>query len=107
MIASSLVAGAKWNDNFGNGADAKTLANADIPEIVARIANITIKGQVLGTGDVTNDRFGFVAQEIASMTVGPGTVLMNEGAGNDNDLTLLRYNLTGTLDTRVFEFDLG
>jgi hypothetical protein len=104
-IASDLVAGAKWNDNFGDGTDTKTLANADIPEIVARIANITIKGQVLGTGDIANDHFGFIAQEIVSMKIG-GThvVLLNAAPSNDNDTVLLRYNLTGTNDTRVFEF---
>lgn len=104
-IASNLVAGAAWNDNFGNGNDIKA-AGVDNPDIIARIASISVGGQVLGTGGTAGDQFGFIAQEIATMKIGTpaNTILLNLGAGNDNDPTSLRYNLSGTRDVRVFEF---
>ena len=50
--------------------------------------------------------FGFVAQEIADMKIGPaGSPLsLNSGGGNDNDPLILRYNVAGSRDVRVFEF---
>jgi hypothetical protein len=112
-IASNLVAGAAWNDNFGNNLDKKIGAGlppdpeiVDNPNIAARIANIVVKGQILGTDDIAGDRFGFIAQEIVSMKIGAAghLVLLDAGVGNDNDAATLRYNLTGTGDVRVFEF---
>ena len=104
-IASDLVAGAKWNNNFGNGTDVKS-SGVDNPDIVAQIAKISVTGAITGTGGNATDRFGFIAQEIVEMKTGPaGTVLsLNTDKGNDNDPASLRYNLGGTLDVRVFEF---
>lgn len=107
-IASDLVAGAKWNDNFGDGSDTKG-GGVDNPDIVASIASIAVKGQIVGTGDITTDRFGFIAQQIVVMKVGPTGTLVQLNAnigntGNDNDPASLRYNLAGTGDVRVFEF---
>lgn len=124
-IASDLVAGAAWNDNFGNGTDVKA-AGVDNPDIVAQIAAISVTGQFIGTGNNPADRFGFVAQEIKMFKLGAAVVVpvtpptppavpppnlpagnaisLNLGPGNDNDPNSLRYNLAGTLDVRVFEF---
>jgi hypothetical protein len=104
-IASNLVAGAAWNDNFADGTDVKA-AGVDNPNIVALIAKIRVNGQILGTGGNTADRFGFVAQQIGEMKFGPTSSLisLNADKGDDNDAASLRYNLAGTLDVRVFEF---
>ena len=50
-------------DGFGNANDA-LIAGAGA--IVARIASIKIGGLVAGTGALTNDHFGFVAEAIGS-----------------------------------------
>jgi hypothetical protein len=109
-IASDLVAGAKWNDNFGGNVggvatDAKSTVGADNPNIVATIAKIAIKGQIIGTGDNTTDHFGFVSQHIIEMKIGPAgsPLVLNELKRNDNDTTSLRYNVAGTGDVRLFE----
>lgn len=103
-IASDLVAGAAWNENFGDGNDLKA-TGVDNADIFSKIAKISVRGQILGTGGSTTDHFGFVAQEIVEMKIGPtGSALsLNAGNGNDNDPTSLRYNVAGTVDTRVFE----
>jgi hypothetical protein len=109
-IASSLVAGAKWNDNFGgniNGVatDAKSTVGFDQPNIISTIARIKIAGQIIGTGDIADDHFGFVAQHIVEMKIGPtgSALVLNAFKRNDNDPTSLRYNVAGTGDVRLFE----
>ena len=104
-IASNLVAGAAWSENFGDGHD-HIIPGVDSSNIVARIAKIGVTGQIIGTGGIATDRFGFVAQEIAEMKIGPdaSAISLNSGKGNDTDPVTLRYNLAGTLDVRVFEF---
>ena len=103
-IASDLVAGAAWSENFGDGHDVKA-AGVDNADIFSKIAKISVTGQIIGTGGSTTDHFGFVAQEIVEMKIGPtGSPLsLNAGNGNDNDPAALRYNVAGTVDARVFE----
>ena len=102
-VASNLVTGVKWNDNFGDGTDT-VIAGTNDSQLSARILNIKIGGQVIGTAGVTTDTFGFVAQTITVMTIGgKNAVGLNLGSGNDNDPVSLRYNLANTLDVRVFE----
>ncbi len=103
-IASDLVAGAAWSENFGDGNDVKA-TGVDNADIFSKIAKISVTGQIVGTGGSTPDHFGFVAQEIVEMKIGPSRspLSLNAGNGNDNDPTTLRYNVAGTVDTRVFE----
>ncbi len=126
-VASNLVAGAKWSDNFGDSIHVKA-TGVDDPKISARIGNISIGGHVFGTSDSTTDHYGFVAESIRQMTIGttvktvatvggsdtpggaapvptsPFAVFLAFGRGNDNDLVSTRYNLASTFDVRVFEF---
>ncbi len=105
-IASNLVAGAAYNETFGDGTD--TLSpGVENPDIIAKIAKITIGGQVFGTAGVTTDHFGFVAEEIGKFQLGKGKAgafSLSSGESNDNDPVLPRYNVGGTDDTRIFEF---
>ncbi len=104
-VASDLISGVAWNENFGNGTDRRA-PGVNNPDLSARIASIIIGGQVIGTADDPTDRFGFVAQQIDFLQFGPAgsKILFNKGWRNDNDPTALRYNLAGTGDVRVFEF---
>ena len=70
-IASSFVAGAKnsGSPKFGDANDV-TIGGGSAA-IVARIASISIGGQVVGTpSPATTDHFGFVAQQIGSFKAG-------------------------------------
>lgn len=126
-VASNLVAGAKWSNDFGDSVHVKA-TGVDDPKISARILNIAIGGQIVGTANSTTDHYGFVAEYIRQMTIGttvkaiaivPGSdtpagpapvptsqfaVFLSLGRGNDNDLVSNRYNLASTFDVRVFEF---
>jgi hypothetical protein len=103
-IASDLVAGVKWNENFGNNTDLKAVG-PDQADVISTITRIAVKGQVIGTGGNTTDHFGFLAQHIIEMQIGPAgsAVVLNEFRRNDNDPTSLRYNVAGTGDVRLFE----
>jgi hypothetical protein len=87
-IASNLVAGAEnttsSNADFGNGNDA--LIPGGNPALLDSIGSITIGGQVQGTlPAVSNtDSFGFVAQEIGSMSVAGTVIPIQAGPDNDN-----------------------
>jgi hypothetical protein len=110
-VASSLVAGAKWNDNFGDGTDV-IATGLDNIRITARFDSVSILGQIIGTAGVGTDHYGFVTQAVLAMSVGklassvPGknSISLTLGKGNDNDPVSLRYNLASTLDVRLFEF---
>ena len=85
-VASNLVAGAKnaasGNTNFGNGSDASIGAGS--AGIVAKIASITIAGQVFGTPKSvsTTDHFGFVAQQIGAVKIGGNSIVLTAGLDN-------------------------
>ena len=84
-IASSLVAGAtnptSGNRFFGNGGDA--LISGGSAAIQAKIASITIGGQVLGTIGGT-DQFGFVAEQIGLLKVAGTLIPLKPAAHVDN-----------------------
>jgi hypothetical protein len=87
-IASNLIAGAmnsaSANTNFGDGNDASI--GAGNPNIIAKIASITIGGQVFGTPNSTSssDQFGFVAEQIGSLKIGGNAIALAAGPHNDN-----------------------
>ena len=71
LIASSISAGTDpVNGVFGDGDDKFVGGNAGNPTIIAKIASITIGGQILGTVGGPQDRFGIIAEKIGSITVG-------------------------------------
>ena len=70
FIASSIAAGINpVNGVFGDGDDAFVGGNAGNATIIAKIASITIGGQLLGTSGGAPDSFGILAEEIGSITV--------------------------------------
>lgn len=110
FIASNIVAGAKYSNNFGDGNDLKSSGLDDV-SIVSKISSIIIKGQIYGTNE-QNDHFGFVAQNIVSFKFGNITNLLVPAMntlslipGASNDTIGLRYNLGSSLDVRVFEIN--
>lgn len=67
--ASNIAAGVKaGTDGLFGTADDQLIAAAN--GIIARIASISIKGQVLGTTDDAADHFGFVAEQIGAFKTG-------------------------------------
>jgi hypothetical protein len=58
---------------------------SDDTALIARIASITIKGNVIGTLDAA-DNFGFVAQQIDKVKFGGRTISLTAGPSNDNIL---------------------
>jgi hypothetical protein len=75
-IASSLIAGVNpTNGRIGDGNDTRLVgAFVDDPDVIAKIARITIGGQVLGILGNPTKTFGFGSEEIGSFKVG-GTAL--------------------------------
>jgi hypothetical protein len=111
-VASSIVAGAinLGNDGlpggtgsdadnaiFGNSHDAKITEAGDDAGIVSRIGSIIIRGQVFGT-QVTLDRYGFVAEEVAAFKVGSLKAPLTAGASNDGFIEIGPFN-----DVRIHE----
>ena len=97
-IAGSIVAGAEdlpTVNGYGTG-DRLQTAFDDVAQ-VARIAEITIGGNVGGTAGITNDHFGFVAQRIDKVRIAGGAVTLTAGPNNDDRL------IAGTNDFRVLE----
>jgi hypothetical protein len=82
--ASSLVAGAQDTGAPGFGVG-DSLQVSDDTALIARIASITIKGNVIGTLDAA-DNFGFVAQQIDKVKFGGRTISLTAGPSNDNVL---------------------
>ena len=78
--ASNLVAGAmntaSGNTKFGDGDDASISAGST--NITAKIASITIGGQLFGTPASVNstDQFGLVAQQIGTLTIGGNPIVI-------------------------------
>ena len=94
-VASNLVAGvmntASGNTKFGDANDASI--GVGTAGILAKIASITIAGQVFGTpasGSIT-DHFGFVAQHVLLVNVGtvPTAYAIALAAGPHNDNRLV------------------
>ena len=78
--------------NFGNADDHK-IAEPTPDQLFAKIASITVKGFALGTPGVAGDHFGFVAEQIGSLTIGAWKAPLTGGkdsAGFDitGDLTV-------------------
>jgi hypothetical protein len=95
-VRSDAAAGVSANDEGGFGTPDDTLA-AGGGSILAKIARITIKGQILGTPDSVNstDHYGIVAEQIGAVSVGGVAVELQFGAHNDvkevgitNDVTV-------------------
>ena len=106
-IASSIAAGvAATNGLFGDSDDTKVTGSFDDPEVVSRIASITIKGRAFGTIGGT-DHFGFVAQKIGSLTIGGEVIALAKRAGNDDlDANDPLFLIGTTNDMRVHEIAL-
>jgi len=95
-VASSIAAGVlAVNGMFGDADDAPLFPADD--GIAARIGSITIKGTALGTL-TGGDHFGFVAEQIGSLSIGGTACPLNPGAGND--LAGLAIGATGDLRVR-------
>jgi hypothetical protein len=94
-VASSLVAGAedKGAKGFGLGDTRQTAANT---ALTAKIASIAIKGAVQGT-TVGGDHFGFVAEQIAKLTIGGKVIALKAGPANDH------VPIPGTPDVHLLE----
>ena len=71
MIASNISTGTNpVNGIFGDNDDIFVGGNSGNPALIARIAGITIGGQLIGTAGGAVDRFGIIAEQIGSITVG-------------------------------------
>jgi hypothetical protein len=72
-------------------------------ELFSRIASITIGGQVRGT-PAANDHFGFVAQEIGSLSIDGKKFPLTSGPSNDNvGSEKAKFELGSTGDVTVRE----
>jgi hypothetical protein len=82
-MASSIVAGAvdAGAPGFGLGDFLQTASDA--PGLIARIASITIGGDVTGT-IFTTDNYGFVAQQIDKVKIAGRAYVLTPGPTNDN-----------------------
>jgi hypothetical protein len=87
--ASDLVAGVVGTMNgnsfvFGTAADAPITTGvvADIPDIVSKIAGVTIGGMVAGDS-ISDASYGITAQDVISVKVGSTTEPLLAGAGNN------------------------
>lgn len=89
-IASDMVAGGRRGvDGFFGSADDRKMSGAgikDVATVISRINSVTIGGQVVGSIEDNNDRFGFVAELVGSFKVKGGTTTfpLMANAGNDN-----------------------
>jgi hypothetical protein len=87
--ASSLVAGARdvGAAGFGVGDALQTFGDT---ALIARIASITIKGEVSGSL-AADDNFGFVAQQIDKLKIGGRTFTLTPGPSSPADNFLLPF----------------
>ena len=93
--ASSIVAGAQdaGANGFGAGDTLQSVANT---ALVARIASITIGGDLTGTSYAL-DQFGFVAQEIVTLKIGGRAAALTAGKSNN------AFPIAFTTDVAVLE----
>jgi hypothetical protein len=96
-IGSNLVAGAMAGPDGQFGTPDDVVSDPVPAGIVARIASVTIDGQVLGTVG-GSDHFGFVSQQVGSFRVNGISLPLHPGLGND--LTGLPVGPTGDVTVR-------
>jgi len=97
FVASSIVAGInKTNGMIGDADDQFAGGNAGSTDVIARLAGLTVGGQVQGTIGGPLDRFGIEAESIGFIKIGKAKLALS--AGKD-DLTI-----GFTADVRVREF---
>ena len=75
---------------FGTAGDVKS-AGAANPKIISQIANITITGGVVGTA-ASGDHFGFTAQKLVAMKIGPTVVPFSSSTGEVFELLAVSTN---------------
>jgi len=86
LIASSITAGIDpVNGVFGDADDKFVGGNNGNAAIIAKIASITIGGQIVGTSGGATDSFGIEAEQIGKITIGKVKVPLTTGK---DDLTL-------------------
>lgn len=85
VLRSSIAAGVSTGGDtfFGDTNDTLADPSRDRPEVVAKIASIVVGGTVEGSGTVTNDHFGFVANQIGLLHIHGLAVSLKAGASND------------------------
>ncbi|MEO8352621.1 MAG: hypothetical protein ABI680_12865, partial [Chthoniobacteraceae bacterium] len=84
--ASSAAAGVADVTADGFGINDAIIAGSDSPDILARIASITIGGDVAGSVEA-GDHFGITAQQIGTLTLGRARQPLVVGEGDVIDLT--------------------
>ncbi len=83
--ASSAAAGIDDTTADGFGINDAVITGSDSPDILARIASITIGGNVSGSAQ-DGDHFGITAQQIGTLTLGRARQPLVVGAGDTIDL---------------------
>ena len=96
-VASDLVAGVHTGPDGSFATTDDTLVPGG-NAIVSKIASITISGAAFGTSGNLLDGFGFVAEEIGSVSIGKAKLPLAKGARND--LTPVLAGLNGDLRVR-------
>ena len=96
-VASDLVAGVHTGPDGSFATTDDTLVPGG-NAIVSKIASITISGAAFGTSGNLLDGFGFVAEEIGSVSIGKAKLPLAKGARND--LTPVLAGLTGDMRVR-------
>jgi hypothetical protein len=97
FVASNIVAGIHPdNEWFGDSDDEFATPNGGSPAIVAKIASITIGGQMMGSGGGQADRFGILAEQIGVFSVAKFKLPLTT---NKDD-----FLVASTRDVRVREF---
>jgi hypothetical protein len=98
-VSSSLSAGAGAGADgyFGNGDDIRLsgVGVRDAPTAFARIARVTIGGQILGTV-AAGDHYGIVAEDVGSLRIG-GTVIPLTAPRHTDDVSV---GITGDFEVR-------
>jgi hypothetical protein len=97
LIASSIVAGIdRTNGMVGDADDQFAGGNAGSTDVIARIAGLTVGGQIQGTAGGPVDRFGIEAESIGFIKIGKTKLALT--AAKDDLTTAF------TADVRVREF---
>jgi len=97
MVATSIAAGIdQGNDYFGDGDDQLIGGNAGSPNIVAKIARVTVGGQIFGTSAGPKDSYGIEGELIGQLSVGKKKLPLTAAKNS--------FTIGGTGDMRVMEF---
>lgn len=96
-VASSIVAGARDQGAPGFGVG-DTLARPEGDWIIAQIAKINIKGNVMGSA-ASSDAFGFVAGEVTKLMIGGREIALSPGPQSSAD----NFAVGSTDDVYVLE----